>query len=140
MPNTLEKLEAFVKLAKTVIPEATDEEIYRMGDHLARFQNRERSVLSDNEKVLYDLCVRNSINPTVLRVWIRCNRLPEDLKVKIRQNRITLKKARDEMRDRNKNKDQLAQEILHDIRQAIRMLRNADKTKLGGGGYNATRY
>lgn len=63
--------------------------------HYGRRTSKEKMPrnLSTSERILYDYLLKNNLNPSTTYRWFLATRVPEDIKQKLREGRISHKKA-----------------------------------------------
>jgi len=61
---------------------------------LAHYQyNRKKMMLVGNDRFLFDFLMKNSFNPFTVYKWLLLEKLPEDIKYRLKQNKLSQRKA-----------------------------------------------
>jgi hypothetical protein len=114
------KVDIFVKVdqikqdIKTIIPEIESDKLLPMMSHCKNYYygklyygrkgkpNRKKRKLTHNEMVLYEYLLKNKLNPCTTYRWFLATRIPEDVKDKLRQGKISQRKAMEISANRKK--------------------------------------
>ena len=123
-----EKINAALKLIKETIGEVSIKEAYVIVNHLWRFHSKIRKTpLTEKEKQVYDVFMRNRIYPGTVYQWFGFFRLDKDLRRDIVNGKMHFRRAMLEQSKRKKEtKELLEKQVLSEVRNVIRMLKNAN--------------
>lgn len=93
--NVFEKIDKVKELIETTLPNKKDKEIYDMVRHIARFKDGIRKKpLSEQEKILGDLLLRNNYNPRTVYKWFRVLFFyPPELQAELKVGKISFRRA-----------------------------------------------
>lgn len=92
--SVFDKAQKVREFLKNAFQEHEDEQIMDMLCHVAHFQYDDRKrALTEDEMVMYKLLVTNGYNPQACYKWLLATIIPEDLKKRVDNKRITYKQA-----------------------------------------------
>jgi hypothetical protein len=125
--NHVKKVEALYKLIKETVGEIGITEAYVLVNHIYRFYKKDKKTpLTEKEKAVYDVFVREKICPTTAYDWFGFFRLDKDLQREIKNGKLLLRTAeRIQCGRRKETREGLEQEILADIMKCITMLKQS---------------
>lgn len=105
--NIFDKVNSIKQDIRQLIPEIEDNKLLPMLSHIRQFQygklhygrraikenlSRKRE-LTSNEKIVYDYMLKNNLNPSTTYRWFIACRVPEDIREKLEQGKISQRKA-----------------------------------------------
>jgi len=125
MKNVYDKINDVREMVKSNVGHFTEPEFHKIVDHICREQTGERKVLTDDERIVKDLLLRNSYKPKTIRSWLYVLTFPRFLQEQIKTGELSPEKARLLYRDyKIKTNKQIEAEILQDIRNYIDSIPN----------------
>ena len=92
--NYLQKLESLRKLLDSRLPQMESQNLLQTISKLAHYHyNKKKYLVLGFEKQLYDFLIENGYNPFTVYRWLLLEKVPEDIKFQIKQQKISQKKA-----------------------------------------------
>ena len=92
--NYLQKLESLRKLIYSRLPQLESQNLLKIMSKLAHYHyNNKKYIILGLEKELYDFLIENSYNPFTAYRWLLLEKVPDNIKFKIKQHELTQKDA-----------------------------------------------
>jgi len=92
--NYLEKLHAFKKLLYSECSWTESRNLQEMMSKLGHYHyNKNKFMIFGEEKTLYDFLIKNSYNPYTIYRWLLLEKIPEDIKYRLKDKEMSQKKA-----------------------------------------------
>lgn len=92
--NFLGKLDTARKLIEVRLPDLDVRNLTKIMGRLAHYHyDKSKYFILGDERKLYDLLLENGYNPYTVYRWLLLERVPADIKFKIRQHSLSQKKA-----------------------------------------------
>jgi len=90
----LEKLDSARKLVEGRFPQLTGRHLDEMMSKLAHYHyNKKQFIVLGQERDVYDLLIKNSLNPFTVYRWILLEKVPEQVRFQLQEGRLSQKKA-----------------------------------------------
>tara|TARA_Y100000310_G_C20417877_1_gene685224 strand:+ start:161 stop:562 length:402 start_codon:yes stop_codon:yes gene_type:complete len=84
------------------------------------YKHKRIKKLKDDEVALYDLLLKNEINPRPVEDWLISTKLPDELKYRYRKGELTFLQAYSEYVKKTRlTKHEIAKNLADDIKEAI---------------------
>lgn len=120
MITIYDKLVDFRHAVHTTLGRMTDHELRIMVDHISRESEGTRSTLSDKERQLKDILLRQGYKPRTVMSWFNALRYPSYLQQAMKDGRMSLRQATQAYKTyRIRGDKAIEQSILRDIRRYI---------------------
>ena len=105
--NIFDKVNKIKKDIKVLLPEIEEDRLIAMFSHMRRYYEgklhygrrsnpenwTKKKELTEAERILYDYLLKKKLNPSTTYRWMLTCRVPSDIKDKLRQGRLSYKKA-----------------------------------------------
>ena len=115
-----EKFKIVRKLIVKEMPELEHKELRGMLSHIAHYHYKKHLEVSEEEIQLYDLLLKNQLNPNTVYRWLLLSRINNDLKRSINQGKLTQKQALRLNTERNQKKAiNLSLQIINEARSIM---------------------
>ena len=92
--NYLQKLECLRNLLEIRLPQQKGRNLLEIMSKLAHFHyNKKKYLIMGEERELYNCLIENSYNPYTVYRWLLLERIPDDIRFQLKQNKINQKLA-----------------------------------------------
>ena len=92
--NYLQKLECLRNLLEIRLPKQKGRNLLEIMSKLAHFHyNKKKYLIMGEERELYNFLIENSYNPYTVYRWLLLERIPDDIRFQLKQNKINQKLA-----------------------------------------------
>lgn len=105
--NIFDKVNKIKNDIKVLLPEIGEDKLIQMFSHMRRYYEgnlhkgrrsnpenwKKKKRLTKAELILYDYLLKNKLNPSTTYRWMLACRVPSDIKDKLKQGRLSYKKA-----------------------------------------------
>ena len=105
--NIFDRVNRIKKDIKSILPEIDGDRLLSMMSHCRRYyegklhygrrtdpKNLKRvRELTANERILYEYLLKNNLNPSTTYRWFLATRVPEDIKQRLKDKKLSYKKA-----------------------------------------------
>jgi len=90
--NYLQKLECLRKLLHSRLPQLESQNLCKMVSKLAHYHyNKKKYLIMGIEREVYNLLIENTYNPYTVYRWLLLERVPEDIKFQLKQQKLSQK-------------------------------------------------
>lgn len=135
--NIFDKVHHIKKDLKVLLPEIEEDKLLSMFSHMRAYYEGKlhygrrsnpanwsrKKELTEAEKIIYDYLLKNKLNPSTTYRWFLATRVPEDIKDKLKQGRLSYKKALEiSANRRRKRESNTGLLMMEEINNVIRSL------------------
>ncbi len=89
----VDKIKIVREMILKEMPQLEKENLRGMFSHIAHYHYKKSLIVTETEMQLYDLLLKNQLNPNTVYKWLLLSKMSTDLKRSVNQGKLTQKQA-----------------------------------------------
>lgn len=123
-PTVFEQIEYAKRILAPVVPDGDGFRLRGLVSRCVKFRKKQIKTLTSEQTAVYDLLLKNGLNPQRVYEWLLLENVPAHIKEKLVQRKLSMKDARAEFIKWKRYSDTRAgNEVMEEIKNIVRRLK-----------------